>query len=364
MAKAKIDAAPVLEVAEEGFDKIEKFLDAVDKAADKGTDVVEAGLETVVDVVPEALDATVHASTKGGRKLVRFFRDPKRTAMSVVILAGLAGAGVGVAGYYMAVKRLKAKMQAEYDEQLESEIAEMRRFYELRHKDGKFATPASAVEELLPPEVALTIQAYQGKGGEAKNVKLEGSAEVHLGEALAEEDQEAVLRESGYTDEQIADVLGQHSVEALQKKMNTGKPVEVTETTSNIFLDGRPVEEFDYATEVAKRDPELPYVITHDEFMENENGWTQTTLTYYNGDDVLTDDQDMPIPDIEAIVDSENLTKFGYGSRDKNVVYVRNEKIETDFEITLSQGEFSKEVGGFNELKHSAPIRRFRGDDE
>lgn len=366
MAKAKIDAAPVLEAAEDTLDKIEKFLDTVDAVADKGTDVVEAGLEKAVDVVPEALDATVHVSTSGGRKLVRFFRDPRHAAISVVILAGVAGAGLGVAGYYMAVKRLKAKMQAEYDEQLESEIAEMRRFYELRHKDGKFATPASAVEELLPPEVARTIQSYQGTSAEPSPVQLEGSAEVYLGEELTPEDQEAVLRDSGYTDKQISDVLGGRSVamDALQEKMKAGEPVEVAETTNNIFLDGRPVEEFDYAAEVAKRDPETPYVITHDEFMENENGWTQAVLTYYNGDDVLTDDQDMPIPDIEAIVDSENLSKFGYGSRDKNVVYVRNEKIETDFEITLSQGEFSKEVGGFNELKHSAPMRRFRGDDE
>jgi hypothetical protein len=370
MAKqAQINAVkPALEAVDKAATKVEKALDVVDKVADKSTDVVESALETVADVVPDALDTAVHVSTKGGRKLASLFRNPKNAAISVVVLSGLVGAGLGVAGYYLAVKRLKSKMQEEFDIQLESEVAEMRRQFVLYNKEGKYSTPAGAADELLPPDVKETILTYRGQGGEPKNVKIEGPAEVHLSDTLSEEDQAAVLHAQGYTDAQVADVLGHDSVDvaALREKMNAGRPVEITESSDhNIFVDGRPVEDFDYAAEIAKRDPETPYVITHDEFMENENGWAQGQLTYYNGDDVLTDDQDMPIPDIEDLVDSENLTKFGYGSRDKNVVYVRNEKKEMDFEITLSQGEFSKEVGGFNELKHSAPVRRFRsGDDE
>lgn len=366
--KAQIDAVrPVLEAMEKEVDKVEKFLDAVDKAADKGTDVVESGLEKVADVVPDALDTVVHAGTEGTRRVVGIFRNPKKAAIVVLIASTAAGAALGVAGYFALKKKLELKLRKEYDLQLESDIAEVRRYYELRHKDGKFATPAGAVEELLPEPVQATIRDYRGVGGEPQNVTIEGAPVVHATEELSVEDQAAVLRQSGYTDQQIAEVVGSEVVDlaALREKMQSGAPVEITESvTHNIFLDGQPVEQFDYAAEVAKREPEVPYVITHDEFMENENGWTQQSLTYYNGDDVLTDDQDMPIPNIEEIVDSANLSKFGYGSRDKNVVYVRNEKIETDFEITFSGGEFSKEVAGFNELKHSAPIRRFRGDDE
>ncbi len=365
--KAQLDEVrPVLEAADKTIDKVEEFLDGVDKVADMGKNAVEAGLEKVADVVPDALDASVHVSTEGGRKVLGFFRSPKHAAISVVVLAAAAGAGLGAAGYFLAVKRVKAKIQKEADLELESAIAEMRRFYETKYKDGKFATPGAAVEELLPQEVQDTIKNYRGEGGEPQNVTVTGDPVVHGSAELSPEDQEAVLRSQGFTDQQIHEALGDEYVDlnALREKMNSGQPVQVTETTSNIFVDGRNIEEFDYAAEVAKRDPDEPYVITHDEFMENENGWSQATLTYYNGDDVLTDDKDIPIPDIEALVDSENLTKFGYGSRDRNVVYVRNEKIETDFEITLSQGEFSKEVAGFSELQHSAPIRRFRGDRE
>lgn len=366
--KAQLDAVrPVLEATEKELDKIEKFLDTVDKVADKSTDAVETGLDKVADVVPDVLDTTVHVGTTGGRKLVHFFRDPRKAAISAVILAGLVGAGLGTAGYFLAVKRLKSKMQEDFDIQLESAIAEMRRFYEIKFKDGKFATPAGAVEELLPEDVQQTIRTYRGEGGEPQNVVLEGQTEIHLGETMSPEEREEAMRKAGYTDNQIAEVLGtnQLAVDALREKMRSGTPVEITETTSNIFVDGRNLSEFDYAAEVDRRNPDEPYIITHDEFMENENGWQQNTLTYYNGDDILTDDKDVPIPDIDAVVGSDSLTKFGYGSRDKNVVYVRNEALESDYEITLSMGEFSKEVAGFNELRHSAPIRRFRrGDDE
>jgi hypothetical protein len=363
--KAQIDAVrPVLEAADRTADVVETVLDKVDKVADKGTDVVETGLEKVADVVPDALDTAVHVSTKGGRKLAIFIRDPKTMAVSAVVLAALLGAGLGVAGYSLAVKRLKSKIQKEADLELESAISEMRRFYETKYKDGRFATPASAVEELLPEGVQETLKNYQGAHGSETVVLDEAQTEIALETDAVPEETEETLRAKGYTDAQIAEVLGtnQPAIDALREKMRSGTPVEITETHSNIFVDGHELEEFDYAAEVDKRNPDEPYIITHDEFMENENGFTQGTMTYYNGDDILTDDKDVPVPDIENIVGSEALTRFGYGSRDRNVVYVRNEKLETDFEITLSQGEFAKEVAGF---QHSAPIRRFRrGDDE
>jgi hypothetical protein len=366
--KAQLDAVrPALEAVDSAASKVEAVLDAVDAVADKGTDVVEAGLEKVADVVPEALDSAVHVSTEGGRKLANLFRNPKSAAVAVVILTAAAGAGLGVAGYRLAVKRLKSKMQDEFDIQLESELSAMKRFYETRYKDGRFSTPAEAVDELLPPEVQETIRTYRGQGGEPKNVKIEGPPVVHTTEDLTPEDRAAVMRNVGYTEEQIAEVLEEDAVDvtALRERMASGTPVEVTETVDrNIFVDGHALDDFDYAAEVAKRDPDIPYVITHDEFMENENGWTHQSLTYFNGDDVLVDDQQMPIPDIEEVVDSENLTKFGHGSRDPNVVYVRNERLETEFEITMRQTEFGKEVAGLGELKHSAPLRKFRGGDE
>lgn len=367
MAKqAQLDAVrPALEATDAALDKVVKVLDKTDKVVDRGTDAIEAGLEVVANVVPDALDDAVHASTRGGRSVVNFFRNPKHTAITIVLLSTTAGAALGVAGYFALKKKLEFDLRKEYDLQLESEIAEVRRGYELRAKDGKFATPAGAVEALLPAEVQSTIKSYQGVVNSTLNVNMDGPPVVHAEAGLSDEQKIEALHNAGYTDAQIADVVGTPlDVAALQEKMNSGQPIEVTETTSNIFVDGNPMEEFDYQAELLKRNADEPYVITHDEFMENENGWEQPNLTYYNGDDILTDDQDIPIPDIEGIVGSENLSKFGYGSRDRNVVYVRNEKLESDYAIALSMGEFAKEVAGFSELRHSAPSRRFRSSDE
>lgn len=351
MAKqAQIDAVrPALDAADKAVTKAEKVLDAVDKATDKGTDVIESGLEKVADVVPDALDTAVHVSTEGGRKAARFFRNPKHLAIALVIATTTAGAALGVAGYFAMKKQLELKLRKEYDDELESQIAEIRRFYATREVKEGYTTPAEAVEALIPAEAAAALTSYRGLGGEPKGTAvLKGAPAVISGETAEE------------VTEGVAETV---DLEVLRERMKSGTPVEITETANhNIFVEGNPLSDLDYQAELAKRSPDEPYVISHSEYMENENGFTQQDLTYYNGDDILTDDQDTPITDIEFVVGSESLTRFGQGSGDRNVVYVCNEKTESIYEITMSSGEFGKEVAGF---QHSAPIRRFRqGRDE
>lgn len=140
---------------------------------------------------------------------------------------------------------------------------------------------------------------------------------------------------------------------------------------ANIF-DGGEIPEgdgWDYATEVLRRSKDRPYIISHEEYYNNENSWEQADLTYYEGDDVLCDLQDMPVADPDRIVGEDNLVKFGHGSKDENVVFVRNEQIECEFEITKSVGSYTQEVAGFDtetrgELRHSHTPRKFRLQDD
>lgn len=343
--KAQLDAVrPALEATDEVLTKVEKVLDKVDKGADVATDAVESGLEKVADVVPDALDAGVHVTTKGTRKLVSFFRNPKHMAVTVVILSTSAGAGLGLLGYKLMKKKLEAKYQAQYqtllDEKLEEETTNLRRFYAKKNKDGEFATPLQVAEQVMTKDAVDALRSYKGEEG------VVVSTEQQTIEEVAQEEAPAV------------------NITALQDRMRSGTPVVIEEDMrSNVFVNGQALVDFDMETEILNRNPDEPYVITHDEFMENENDWSQNTLTYYNGDDILADEREMPIPDIEELIGSENLARFGHGSNDRNVVYVRNEKIQTDFEIVLNQGKFGEIVSG---LKHSAPpLRRARwGDDE
>lgn len=352
--KANIDAVrPTIEVMEKTVDKIEGALDAIDAITDKGTNVVEAGLEKVADVVPDALDTGVHVSTKGARRLVHFFSDPKHAALSVVVFSTTVGAGLGVAGYFAMKRRLETKLRKEYDEQFDAEVEEMREHYSRLTKSGRFDSPEAAVEELLTKEAATALRHY---GNQTVELKGEPVVDVRAGEVT-----DAVGAEDPDFEER-AEV----NVAELRERMRRG-PVTVEERTDgNIFLDGHPLtgeEEWDQAEIDRARSSGEPHVISHDEFMENPDDWSTNNLTYFNGDDTLVDDQEVPIDDIEEVVGSENLSKFGQGSRDRNVVYVRNPKSEVLFEITFHAGEYSKEVAGF---KHSSPIglRRFRDSDD
>jgi hypothetical protein len=124
-------------------------------------------------------------------------------------------------------------------------------------------------------------------------------------------------------------------------------------------------DDWDYEQELAKRDPEQPYILHKDEFFEGEKGFPQITLTYYQGDDILVDDHENIVPNAKTVVGE---MKFGHGSGDRNVVYVRNEVLGAEYEVLLSQGEYTIEVLGLEaeaqyekrDGKQEAP--RFRGE--
>lgn len=133
---------------------------------------------------------------------------------------------------------------------------------------------------------------------------------------------------------------------------------------------GEPQVVWDYARELESRTASKPFVLHKMEFMENKEENDQATYTYYEGDDVLTDERDSPIDDIDGTVGLENLEKFGYGSEDPNVVYLHNPITGIDIEVCRSTGEFAKEVANVDpdpeDLMHSSQRRHRprRGEDD
>jgi hypothetical protein len=120
--------------------------------------------------------------------------------------------------------------------------------------------------------------------------------------------------------------------------------------------------DWDYELEEQLRSEEEPYVIHVEEFMENEKHYHQDTLTYYAGDDIMADSDDTPFYEYRTHMGE---LKFGHGSRDKNVVYIRNDRIEMEWEILLHQGKFAEEVLGLQldqrtekDIQHS--VLKFR----
>lgn len=119
---------------------------------------------------------------------------------------------------------------------------------------------------------------------------------------------------------------------------------------------------WDYEAELAIRTPDLPYTIHVDEFIADEMGYEQSTLTYYEGDDILVDEHDVPVYNHNLSVGPLN---FGHGSNDKNVVYIRSERLESEFEVLREHGLYTVEVLGYEkeeEFRHSGhhSVPKFR----
>ena len=112
------------------------------------------------------------------------------------------------------------------------------------------------------------------------------------------------------------------------------------------------------------------YVIHRDEFFGDEMGWdSQSTLTWYAQDEVLTDEHDTVLNQPWNLI-GVGMNMFGHGSGDPDVVYIRNEHLEAEYEVLRDPGSYAVQVLGGQvedrmtqeDFKHSRSPGKFRGD--
>ncbi len=247
-------------------------------------------------------------------------KDIRVVVAGASVLSFVAG---GASVYFITIKRIEKK----YDEIAQTEIEEAKGYYSRLHKKGDFADLRQLANEYI------------------ETIDKAGYSSVEI-------DEVAVVEE--VVDETSEEELEDEDVSTNENYRSAGT------TTNNIFVSrtsSRPEQPSD--------DEEDPYVITHDEFYEGEKDYAQASLTYFEGEDLLVDETDRPIEDVDAVVGSDNLSRFGRGSKDPRVVHVRNDKLEVDYEIVLSKGNYAEEVLGF--IEHSEPKgrpRKFRREYE
>lgn len=255
-------------------------------------------------------------------------------------------AGVGTfasfyAGGLLSVLLLRKELEAKYAAIADKEIAEAKKFYTRLYKDDK---------ELSDPEELSKSKGY--------TVKEEVTGINAVIEGLRYRTVHPDL-------EPIIDDGSEESAELIEAGEKLAKVLDHAEETRNLF---EGTGDFDYDVEVSMRKPQFPYIITHEEFLENEPEHKQIAITYFEGDGVLSDDRDQSIEELDRTVGDGNIIRFGAGSNDPNILYIRNERLKMDFEIARSDGKYAHEVLG---LEHSDETfdrrrraRRFRGDDE
>lgn len=152
-------------------------------------------------------------------------------------------------------------------------------------------------------------------------------------------------------DEEIASVkevfgkIRDDTIEAVKDKLDIESPSEkfgLTDTISaseimdnitvkDVIAQYDPSADLEAVKYESPSEDDRPYVIRPDEFGEF-TGYELVTL-YYFADRVLTDDDFVPVDDIDITVGRDSLDHFG--EYEDGCVYVRNDVFKCDYEILV-----------------------------
>lgn len=279
---------------------------------------------TSVEDVPEIIEE-IGAITPGissDRNLGLFFG-------GVII-----GSGIGAAIGFVVSRRM---LETKYNQIAEDEIAVMRDHYHSKLVAHENTTEKEKLEDIVRDQgYTASISPPMAVAPPAAVVEA------------AEDDEE--------DEEDEEDALSENEVFDL---------VEEPTQIRNVFKEAEVVNNWNYHKERARRSPVRPYVIHIDE--RQERPYEEVSLTYFEGDDVLCDEREEVISNIDRdrMIGEDNLEKFGHGSNDPSIVYIRNDKMEAQYEIVKSPNSYAQEVHGF---EHADTRNRRRGrltyDDE
>lgn len=237
--------------------------------------------------------------------------------IDLLFIGGAIGFGIGAVGMYFACEQ---KFKTKYAQIADDEIEQIKDHYRMKEMD------------LLERQKEMAEQRKPTLDEIAKRIAIEKD--------IAEAD--AIVEANKYAEE-----------DEEPEEVVTAFPV---------------LTPWDLEREMASRSKEAPYIIHQEEFLAADSYDHQVTLTYFEGDDVLIDETDERISNVDAVVGLDNVTKFGYGSNDPNVVYIRNDRLQQDMEVLRHNGHYAKEILGLEEeteIEHSAiPRRRRRFDDD
>lgn len=173
---------------------------------------------------------------------------------------------------------------------------------------------------------------------EKKTTELEAMKSLYLVSGpILERDNESAESESDSSEEAV--------VETVDPRYR-GETPEQTRSNLQGLIEGYTAnkEDVDAFAHMASRvvddgpDNTPPFVISKAKYAWDEeegSDYAKITVTYYPKDRVLLDDGDEPVEnkEIDNMIGWRNLDRFGDESEDADVVFVRNRRMETDFEV-------------------------------
>jgi hypothetical protein len=218
----------------------------------------------------------------------------------------VVGAAIGVAGSY---KFFETKFSKIADEEIESikmmarnNIAKSQHQYDGRASgadvDGDVMTPEVEYKE-TPKELEEAHRTYNDISAAYKN---RVAKEIGLGrEPIQKVDYSAITRGESKVDDDEQDDEQEHGEIEMDRK--------------NSMLSNKPI------------------IITSQSYVEDCLDYDKLTFNYYAKDKVLTDDNDDVFEDYEDYVGHNIGEHFGESEAGDNLLYIRNYKYESDYEI-------------------------------
>lgn len=249
--------------------------------------------EQVAEQVAEHLEEVAEVTRHIDPRLVRYF---------------LGGVGVGAAiGFFIGYRYNRQKIRAEAFEESEAEIKSIR-------------------------------EHYQQKATAAENASDKASLV-------------GIVVEEGYADKNMIDL------DALRERSERlAHPPVPVQPAKRIFRSSDQSKDkwtgWNWPSEMTKRSSDRPYIIHQDEFAKNETEFSQTTYVYYAEDNVLVDEDERILVDTDELVGKNFANRFGHGTDDFNILYVRNPRLELEMEICRSPGSYEVEVLGLEPDVH------------
>lgn len=218
------------------------------------------------------------------------------------------GIGVGTAvGFYIGYKLNREKIRAEAYRAAEVEVAQLREVY-LEKTLGKEEDEGTRLSRQVPVEKPPLDEVVE-RLGYTPPVDYHGRSERPLPPPVP-----------------ILDDLPEDPV-GTSKSMNVG---------------------WNFERELASRSPDSSYVIHQNEYNHSNLNYSKNEFHYYSRDDVMVDGDDNDIlRDVAGVVGLENL-KFGHGADNINVVYVRNDHLEMDMQITRLDESYEESILGLD----------------
>lgn len=127
-------------------------------------------------------------------------------------------------------------------------------------------------------------------------------------------------------DDEIASVK-----EVFQRKKKEEAELAEENATYNDLSDVYDTESADDDVSNDGPNSQAPYIIEPDEYGQNTDN--ECTVLMWYGDDILTDTYDVNVDDIDNTVGREFIDHFGENPEEPDVVYVRNDRLEMDYQI-------------------------------